>query len=768
MAADIVDLFGVPLAAGEGALTGLALGGFGVDRATVIARRSDESLMDVTATARLALGTDIALAGSLESLAPGIRVALRTLSVEGFGQSARLTAPATITLEGPNIAASALAFDIGGGAVTLEGGRSDVWDVAVDIRALPLGIADLVVPDLAVTGTVSGAARITGPVATPDIDFNLSAETVGAAPLSALGLPPLSLVAEGRTDIATLQLDARLSGGSGLALLAAGAVPIGDGTLDLDIDLAALDLALLDQLAGGQGLSGRATGGAEISGTLAAPVAVFDLSAASVSARPLREAGIGPVAIAANGRFADDVLVLDTAEVNDAAARAGVQGRVDLAAERLDLTFNADMPLSLANPFVAAQSIQLGGQLTANGQVGGRFSAPEITGGIAVRSATIVDPLRNLRLDGVTLDARLTGREVLIDGLSGAFAAGGSVSANGRVALSPPLEAALNIQLSDVAYSNGETVSTVVSGTLGVNGALLSTPLVSGDIAIGRTEIAIPDSFGIREGVLLDLQHRGLPADTRLTLDRAGLLGGGELESRNTSRPAVRLDIQINAPNQIFVRGRGLDAEMGGGLRLLGTNADLAPQGQIDLIRGRVSLLGQRIDFTEGAVTATGDLNVRLRLIAETEVEDTDITLAIQGRARDPEFVLTSSPDLPQDEILALLIFRRELTSLSPLQVAQLASAAATLAGAGGGGLVSGFRNTAGLSNLDITTGEDGEIGVRAGAYISENVYLDLEAEADGDTRAIINIDITRDLKGRASFDNDGEGEIGIFFERDY
>ena len=76
------------------------------------------------------------------------------------------------------------------------------------------------------------------------------------------------------------------------------------------------------------------------------------------------------------------------------------------------------------------------------------------------------------------------------------------------------------------------------------------------------------------------------------------------------SRPSVvRLDVNVSAPNRMFVRGRGLDAELGGSVRLTGPITGIQPVGGFKLIRGRLSILSQRITFDEGTVTLVGDLD---------------------------------------------------------------------------------------------------------------------------------------------------------------
>ena len=87
----------------------------------------------------------------------------------------------------------------------------------------------------------------------------------------------------------------------------------------------------------------------------------------------------------------------------------------------------------------------------------------------------------------------------------------------------------------------------------------------------------------------------------------------------------------------------------------------------------------------------------------------------VSGSASDPSVIFSSVPQLPQDEVIALLIFNRGLADLSPFQVVQLASAVRELNGGRDNGLFSQIRNAAGLDDLDIQTDVDGSAVVKAG-----------------------------------------------------
>ena len=226
-------------------------------------------------------------------------------------------------------------------------------------------------------------------------------------------------------------------------------------------------------------------------------------------------------------------------------------------------------------------------------------------------------------------------------------------------------------------------------------------------------------------------------------------------------------DVTVDAPARVFVRGRGIDAELGGQVRLTGPVSNIAPVGRFDLIRGRISILGQRIVFTEGSVTLIGNLDPTIRFVAETRANSVTVRIVVTGQAEDPTITFESDPTLPQDEVLAQLLFGRSVADLSAFQLAQLAAAVAELAGGGGGlNILDQIRVYAGLDNLEIVTDERGNPSAEAGRYIADNIYLGVRA-GETSSGVTMNLDVTRNLKIRAGAYTD-ESTIGVFYEREY
>ncbi len=463
-------------------------------------------------------------------------------------------------------------------------------------------------------------------------------------------------------------------------------------------------------------------------------------------------------------RAADGVWTIDTDATGPGGTNAAVNGQIG-AGGNLALNATGSVPLGLLNGVLEPRRLR--GTATFDLGINGPASLNAISGTVRTSDARLADPRLGEALEGIAATITLDNGTAQVD-VTAQVVSGGRISVNGGVGLSGGYPANLTVQLDSVTLRDPQLYETTVNGQIGVDGPLAGGAQIAGVLTLGETEIQVPSSAVGALGKLPDVTHVGAPADVRQTLDRAGI-GTAAQATTQTRGPVYPIDITINAPARIFVRGRGLDAELGGTLTLGGTTANVIPQGQFDLIRGRLSILNQRFDLTEGYAALQGGFVPFIRLVATTTAATgTVINIVIEGPANEPTVTFTSNPELPQDEILAQLIFGRDLSSISPLQAVQLASAVGTLAGRGGTGLVDQFRQGLGLDDFDITSDADGNAAVRAGKYLSENVYTDVTLGADGSADVTINLDVTDNLTARGSVGSDGDTRLGIFYERDY
>lgn len=585
--------------------------------------------------------------------------------------------------------------------------------------------------------------------------------------LSARLANPTAIVVAGDS----VSLDAvRFNVGSG-SITASGTA----GTaLNVVVDIADLPLNIANAVAPDLGLAGTVNGRATISGAASDPRVAFDARAAGISAKAIAPYGITPLSLAAKGSYAANTVTLESLSANgNGGLSVSGSGKVPLSGSGLSVSLTGSAPLALANQFVADRGAQVSGTASFNASATGSLANPQFSGAVSTSGAQYVDPDLNLRLTDINGRVSLSGTTATVEQLSANLSTGGSISASGTVGLTGNLPANLSATLSSARYADGDLFVATLSGGLTLTGNLTGSPVLGGSIFIENANITVPEGLG-GGAQLIDVGHRRTPIEVMRTLERARLnaVTGKPVEAARGgggSGPALQLDLTVNAPNQIFIRGRGLDAEVGGSVRLTGSLAAIQPVGAFNLIRGRLEVLGQRLDFETGAVTLVGDLDPQLNFVARTQGDGITVFVTIAGRASQPDVSFSSNPNLPQDEILARLIFNRPMGELSPLQLAQLAAAAAELVGGGGGGgLVDSLRGAAGLADLDVVTDAQGNVGVQAGTYIQDNVYLGVTAGANGQSKVSINLDVTDDLTVRGSAGQNGDSSVGVYYEKDY
>ena len=428
-----------------------------------------------------------------------------------------------------------------------------------------------------------------------------------------------------------------------------------------------------------------------------------------------------------------------------------------------DLRIQGTAALGLINRFVDPISIL--GPARYDLRLVGQPGLDALRGTISTEGTRIVVPAGNVRLEDVAATAELGPAGADIDARAN-VADGGSLSAQGRIGLAAPFEGDLGIALDAVRLRDPDLFDTSVSGELAVTGPLQGGGAIRGALSLGETQIRVPSTgLGGPGYIPLTLEHVNESATSFASRVRAGLIA--ENGERGTARPFA-LDIGISAPNRIFIRGRGLDAELGGSLDITGTTQNIVPVGDFSLIRGRLDLLGNRFNLTEGSAVLSGRFIPVLRLVATTETDGISASIVIEGEATEPEIRFESAPPLPEEEVVARILFGRGLDNISALQAAQLAQAVATLTGRGGDGVVGNLRRNFGLDDLDVYTGDDDEVGVRAGRYITENVYTDVTVDSEGRSEVSINLDVSRSVTLRGRADTEGRTGVGVFFERDY
>ncbi|MGO7363649.1 translocation/assembly module TamB domain-containing protein [Rhizobium leguminosarum] len=652
------------------------------------------------------------------------------------------------------------------GGVTIAGTAIRDLSINADIPALPANIANAFVPGLGAEGTLSANAVTSGTPANPVVDFKLDWKDAATSHTKAAGLSRLALAATGKYAGDRLDFDAALNGG-GIALKAAGNLAIAGTSirsLDVTANTTNLPAGIANGFVPGLAAEGAVSATVKATGALSAPSVDFKVDWKNAATSQTKGAGLSPFSIDASGKLAGNRLTVDTSLAGDAGMSLKGGGSVVITGNRaMDMRFTGNLPFAVLGAPLAQQGLVADGVATVNLQIGGTAVAPVINGTVSTNGAKLVDVRRNLAVNNLTATVTFNGSQAVISRLNGSLGGGGTISASGTIGIQPAggFPADISIKLDKAVYVDGTLVVSTVNGIVGLRGPITNATL-SGKLRLDKTSITVPEKLptSLRE---IDIRHKNAPRAVLAQLRDDGERKPGEKSS------VITLDLEIDAPSHIFVRGRGIDAELGGLVTIRGTAAAPIVTGGFTMRRGRMTILNRRLDFSDKSrITFAGDMTPALDMEATSASGTTTLTVDVAGLATDPAITFSSSPQLPQDEVLAQLIFGQSMSKLSPVQIAQLADAVSQLAGNRSTSLFEGLRNQLGVDDFDVSTDSKGQTSVSVGRYLNDRTYFELQQGGSAGAKAVINLDVGRGVKLRGGAGGNGEGEAGIVYEREY
>ena len=549
----------------------------------------------------------------------------------------------------------------------------------------------------------------------------------------------------------------------------------GGGVTAAQARLDRLDLSILSAFAPGLGLSGQATGSVDYrqQGS-AVPVAEARLSVSN-----FQRSGLAAVSEPV------DIVFAGSLNAAGGEARALVK-RGPATVGRLLATMR---PLGSGGSWMQRlMNAPLGGGVRYNGPSAVLFSLAalpnqSLTGPIAVAadfSGRLVDPRLNglIRADNLTYDNETYGTRLSQMRIAGRFtndrleltqlnarAGNGTVQAQGSIGLAADAGFPIDFRatLNNAQLAKSDALSATTTGTIHLTNGK-GGGLIEGELQIPNARYQI-----IRQG------SAEVPELTGVR--RRSDLRAARFSDRPAAAPVgqFKLNLHITAPNRIFVSGMGLESEWRMDLRVGGTSAAPVVTGGLDVVKGAYSFAGKRFDVTRGRVRLRGAAlsDPDIDILATTTTNGITAQIVISGTGLRPQIAFTSTPALPQDEVLSRLLFGTNPSNLSATEAIQLASALNSLRGSGGGGLnpLGRLRSATGFDRLRIVSGsETGGKGsaLAAGKYLTDNVYVEVVTDARGYTATQLEIALTKALSVLTSTGSFGGSDVRLKYGRDY
>lgn len=569
--------------------------------------------------------------------------------------------------------------------------------------------------------------------------------------------------------------DASLSLGTG-SLKGSGVYASSHARIDLDF----MDLPLeLLKTAGAPALRGRASGSFALEGRPEAPKAVFTLQAVDLGLEEKYFPDLPSPSLDLKGSFGEQSLKADLAlhELTPDPLKGSLDFPLTFSLAPFSLSPNSRGPMEVALhgsvplPHVAVllglDDQELEGRAEANLNVAGPMASPRVTGSLRL----IDGAYENFRIGTILKEATLlvtaeNGR-LLIREAGARDGERGSIALHGWFDLSPDRDFPfhIDIALRDATLIRHDTLTATTKGELVFSGNSKGA-LLSGEITVDPLEVRIPGRLpsGIADLEIIEIHKEEIEGEKQRPVP----------EMRSPLQdPFLQIRVTLIIPGRAHLTGRGLDSEWQGKLDIRGFARDASLTGELSVIRGHFNFLGKRLDLTRGVVSFPGDLppSPVLDVTAEARTREITVFLALTGKVDSPDLVLTSQPPLPSDEILSRLLFGRSVTQISPLQAVQLAHALDVLAGRRRFDLIDHTRRVLGLDLLEIRDlgVEMDEAALRAGKYLAENVYIQVEQGLGPESgRASLQWEVTPNITIQTEVGINAEAGAGVQWRWDY
>lgn len=393
--------------------------------------------------------------------------------------------------------------------------------------------------------------------------------------------------------------------------------------------------------------------------------------------------------------------------------------------------------LAWAAPLIdRSGALVMDGALKAQVRGSGSFAQPRLTGTLEGERFIVRLPEQGLHFRDGRFQAELQDETLLLKNLS--FQGGqGTLAGQGNLALkagAPDLQVLLKADKLEVLSRPDRHL--ILSGT--------------GEAVVAEKKVLINAKLKSDRG-LIELPKGDLPRPSSDVV----VLGIEEKTAAKKELPyLVKLDLDLDLGERFFFRGKGLDAQLGGAVKLASVNGGLPrANGSIRVVKGTYSAYGQRLEIERGILNFQGPVdNPGINVIAMRKNQEVEAGVAVTGSVQAPLVKLVSNPIVPDSEKLSWLVLGHGLEGSTGQDFSALQAAAGVLLSAGESvTLQQRIAHAAGLEEIGLKGAGTLESTVLTlGKRLSSRAYLSYEQGLTGaDTLVKINYTLTKRLSVR-------------------
>ncbi|HWU01480.1 MAG TPA: translocation/assembly module TamB domain-containing protein [Novosphingobium sp.] len=547
---------------------------------------------------------------------------------------------------------------------------------------------------------------------------------------------------------------------------------VGNGSVVVQLGLADMPLSLADVVFSDIGLGGKASG-----------QVIFNQQRehlpegdARLLVKGLSRSGMvltsRPIDVALAGHLAPESLELRAIASENGKANGRLQARIAqlptsgtlgerLSAGHLFAQMRYGGPADALWRLMAMDSFDLTGPVSIAADINGSIDAPQIRGSLASDNLRLQSGASGTDITGITARGNFAGGALTLSTLNGHTAGGGAVTGSGKVDFSgmdqghgPTIDVALSarhaqlIARPDMAFTATGPLRLQSDGLVGIMAGRVTIDNARWRLGQAAAAAALPD-ITVREvnrrADVAPASDRQMP--WRLLVDAQG--------------------------SGISVMGLGLDSRWRAAIKLRGTLTDPAIAGSADMVEGAYEFAGKRFELTRGHITFDGGSppDPRLDIQASADVNSLTATVSVRGTSLRPEITFASTPSLPEEELLARILFGSSVSSISAPEAVQLGAALAAMHGGGGLDPINKLRSAIGLDRLrivDADASQNRQTGVAVGKYLGRRFYAEIVSDGRGYSATNLEFRLTNWLALLGSVASTGRQSVNAKISKDY
>jgi hypothetical protein len=410
---------------------------------------------------------------------------------------------------------------------------------------------------------------------------------------------------------------------------------------------------------------------------------------------------------------------------------------------------------------------KLAGSVNMDVQVTGSLSQPKVYASGALQDGTLQlkawpHPMQNIQLAVEADSKQIYIKEGKLDFLNGKVDVGGRTDFKFE-----------QVDLEAVGY---DIVFPEIFGIQGkglakarLTGGIMRNPRIDGSAQLSSAKMSIPElETDIAQEDIKVVEGK---EDSRIM----EIKGEGDNKDDFFDRLHMDLDLRL-PPSGTWVRGRGLDAEVIGSMRLQKEPVEkLRFIGDFQALRGTYTFQDTRLNIVEGDLVFRGSSRPDLRVLAQKDVGDVTIQAQTSGPLQQPKLVLSSIPSMDQVDILSYLFFGRPAGKLDSRENVALQERAAYWLSSEASDVMKKILGKTPLTPdvVRLRASDDGgsEGGVvEVGKYLTPDIYVTYEKGIEEDVGDQVKMEyrFNRNLSVQSQLGRENQSGVDVFWRFDF